>query len=1120
MSAATPELFATGLNCRGSFTFTHFGSHQPQWPGSAYVVGMAGKSLHLATLRAGCCTRWAPFGLILWLSSEGLRTHSGRFSEPKSGSKWQPVKGLCSEKAPLAAPGHGGSDSPSVAGPGLWLEEALPKVGGIRVQWGCLSFEAGVGAVSVLTLLFFPQVIGAETVGLNAIFLLLMSRVSQASGGILPPLSSLVGPRKVLPADGGEPLEAADTASRSLTPLAKSFQKAEALLRHCVNPSLWRLLPPRTSESAYDSEEEDSPGGLARLAQVERSFLGLSRCLCVMENPRTETFQAHVRPALPDTPRGAFTYHAARSSVARQGATLHALLQHRHRLRLSRHYTRRLKAASGFVQHLMAAERCLPTLQPLAGQPNATWGRQLRGLCEELRTHATHWEGLQRRIRSDPWLRHMLLQRHEVVQHMRRSLCLLALHAVCLLDRHIEALLRSLAHALPVPAAPLSDFFQGLEIYNQVVNDPALQQAFLEQPGLRRTASSSPAFPLERILGILAAERGKRAAQRLHPLLLRVGGLEPAPWGGDAKPGLLERASQASPSGEGLPSLSVELQALCHEEEEGLLVVLGELVASTDSLWHHVLNRPKQEKPLECLEPTDLPPGLDSASLPSWKSVRWLDTSFREAAAALYAQYCPLLWRAASSSLAHRLELHPPLAHFQLGAAAALARRLSHGLAQACVPQESKEELKDLVLQLLTRDVLQHWDQGFCQALGSSLTDKCLAKPAQSTEVACSRTAQLLQGLYLPLAFSLQCLDSQLTESTAGNLVPSGLHLRLLSLSLATAHSSCYWVMSKAYQYLASWSLNQFLLVTQGDLQLLKAESSRMSTLVSTAFPEGRRKQSPLLSGQEQELSQQIHSTASSVQLFANKVLTLFSSDCKRMAAEIFSQTMPLGKHWRLALRTELPPSPSEYASAAAQSVLGQVLLGIQLLPQDAQGPALSQVTTAFLEAWMDHILAQKIKFSLQGALQLKQDFDLVRELLQSEDYGLSPQIKELVLSLRVFQQVDNAIACLLQQPPKTSLPSPTWDAFHKCCSHDGIRTQDGGPGSLNSLESLEGLPTQARAALESQAGDLLSRMQGGGCSPETYLSPMQQEWLALRLHGGRRWKVPALPCMNRTSEP
>lgn len=39
------------------------------------------------------------------------------------------------------------------------------------------------------------------------------------------------------------------------------------------------------------------------------------------------------------------------------------------------------------------------------------------------------------------------------------------------------------------------------------------------------------------------------------------------------------------------------------------------------------------------------------------------------------------------------------------------------------------------------------------------------------------------------------------------------------------------------------------------------------------------------------------------------------------------------------------------------------MLQGAQLLPRDAQAPALARVTTAFLEAWMDHILAQRIKF-------------------------------------------------------------------------------------------------------------------------------------------------------------
>lgn len=54
--------------------------------------------------------------------------------------------------------------------------------------------------------------IEVDGIGLNAVFILIMSRMSQASGSILPPLSSLVGPKKVSPADGhGEREESADS---------------------------------------------------------------------------------------------------------------------------------------------------------------------------------------------------------------------------------------------------------------------------------------------------------------------------------------------------------------------------------------------------------------------------------------------------------------------------------------------------------------------------------------------------------------------------------------------------------------------------------------------------------------------------------------------------------------------------------------------------------------------------------------------------------------------------------------------------------------------------------------------------------------------------------------------
>ncbi|NXY88280.1 CC142 protein, partial [Alcedo cyanopectus] len=191
--------------------------------------------------------------------------------------------------------------------------------------------------------------------------------------------------------------------------------------------------------------------------------------------------------------------------------------------------------------------------------------------------------------------------------------------------------------------------------------------------------------------------------------------------------------------------------------------------------------------------------------------------------------------------------------------------------------------------------------------------------------------------------------------------------LQVLSRCVATAQAGCQWLVGRACRYLAAWALPQFLLVTQGDLQLLKTETDRLVLLVSGTFPEPGDSPPGLspnpASPWELQLCRQLRSVATSIQLFSGDVLKMFSTDCKRMSAEIFDQTMPLGKHWRVGLRPELPTSPSAYAAAAAQAVLGQVLQGAQLLPRDAQAPALARVTTAFLEAWMDHILAQRIKF-------------------------------------------------------------------------------------------------------------------------------------------------------------
>uniref|UniRef100_A0A8C3M761 Coiled-coil domain containing 142 n=1 Tax=Geospiza parvula TaxID=87175 RepID=A0A8C3M761_GEOPR len=436
----------------------------------------------------------------------------------------------------------------------------------------------------------------------------------------------------------------------------------------------------------------------------------------------------------------------------------------------------------------------------------------------------------------------------------------------------------------------------------------------------------------------------------------------------------------------------------------------------------------------------------------------------------------------------------------------------------ARVPAQCREELGRLCLQLLCRGVLCSWDTDFTRALGSGLSDKCLEAPGGSPGPGCSRTAQQLRCLFPALALALRCLR---LLPACPHAPPGGLCLRLqvLGRCLAAVAAAHAWLTGRAGRYLAAWALPQFLLLTQGDLQVLKAEAEQLMLQVSRTFPEpgdipgDSPPEPPPSPGSpwELQLCRQICDVANSIQLFSGDVLWMFSTSCKRLSAEIFDQTMPLGRHWRLGPRAELPSSPSAYAAAAVQAVLGQVLQGAQALPHDAQVPTLARVTTAFLEAWMDHILTRRIKFSLQGALQLRRDFE-ARELVCSERSGLAPEARQALRALCVFRHTDTAVRCLLQQPGGLGGHPRRWGSLRRCCSDEGAHPLEPSMDPLPGLDPLEGLgPVPGTPPLAAEAD--------GPARPESPFPGSQQQWLSLRLHRARRWRVPGLPCVGNSPE-
>ncbi|XP_007896137.1 uncharacterized protein ccdc142 [Callorhinchus milii] len=1010
----------------------------------------------------------------------------------------------------------------------------------------------------------------------------------------------------------------------------KSLQKAEALLWNRLQPG-WKWLMKQRAEGGFSEVDSDDsllssdPDGISisgKLANVEQFILGLNKCCQLQRGLKGALLQGHVKSLSSDVPFiSEFHYHPSISNLGKHYAKLHLLMETRSRLVLNKVYASRLMDASEFVRRLtgllMHQEHEMSKIE--LDDISVTSVKGLGGLCEELKCHTNHWKCLGEKIRNDPWLSPQLLYMKENLQYMNKTLTLLSLYAVFLMEQYICTIICTLACSQPssMSSKSLWEFFHGLEIFNNIVSEFKIDHSYLklqnhvEEMNVNESDLLSQSlkvnmcrrngnwhiepFLIDRVLRILADERGRIAAQHFYEVIstnntflstANQNGLNSLEWeninvpflqtdmgddlnffcGKEIKISLCRPKLGAGQLALGPCSSINSIQEFCLEDKELMNYIFEGLITS-NMLWQLVLNRPKPDQlqesksgglqiqgnvmPLaenypqrgsETKQNDEINPNPHLSPIRR-KSVHWQDSSNSEGKALLLSNYRNMMWKAFGTHLRDQFYLQPWLSYDPCNNAignidqckAQITVLLTQVLHEACykglLPGDCEPVIKDLCLHMLSRVALIHWDQVFCHALGSGLKDRCFCDPESIGDGVRSKTAGLFLELFRPLCAILTWLNleqNQREGSSTGvvcKLAVPHILLPTMTHCLVTVQASSYWLMTKAFQFLSFWSLNQFLLVTQGDLKFLRVVAEKISHLAEIFCIEemgSQGIQEVLMSAKVTALAKDLRQSAAIINAFSEKVLKIFSADCKKMTIEIFEQTMPVGRHWRINYRSvELPSNPSEYATAAVQAVIGQVLEGIQPLPEDAQIIPLTMALTAFMEGWMDHILKQKIKFSVQGALQLKQDFDMIRDLIRSEKHGLSFEVRQTLLSLRVFQQMDNAIICLLQQPTrKIYAPSNTWEPFRRCCS-SSTRTVDFSHGSLNSLDSLDLQTGRTRAILQPEAptaSDLLSKIRATG-HPESYLAVNQQEWLALRVGSDRRWKALRLPCMKKSPE-
>ncbi|CAE1274418.1 unnamed protein product [Acanthosepion pharaonis] len=428
-----------------------------------------------------------------------------------------------------------------------------------------------------------------------------------------------------------------------------------------------------------------------------------------------------------------------------------------------------------------------------------------------------------------------------------------------------------------------------------------------------------------------------------------------------------------------------------------------------------------------------------------------------------------------------------------------------HGIVKDLFPPGSVMSLQLVAQKVHTIAAVGCWDHCVCSAEGLKTVDKCYPCPLANGDFS-TKTGLLLKDTYQPLLSALEDYVHSMNNITSGSelslqkIVADPAHsLSLFTRLQTTARMVLSWCYSKTHEFLASWSISSFILLTQTDLKILSDETKRavcVAQTLCTSLSQYNSLQDAYIHSALTEVYHDLEDINSQLQSLSGSVMKLFSENCGKISRQFFQNNMPGGKVWR-SKSVDYTVEQQDYVEHALETILEPVLDGVSKLKVTSQLSVISMATVAMCEAWTDYILKEKIKFSLHGAHQLGADFTFVRTWLSTAIQN--NEVRQSITQLSVFNYL-NGIVLLLQRQPKRRGSS----RFTDPCSTDDINSDN-----VEGNEADSSRRGASAASCESAAESTTPNDEKDICSV-----PNTEDWLALRVCGGSRsWKFPS--CFN-----
>ncbi|XP_066965914.1 uncharacterized protein [Macrobrachium rosenbergii] len=244
---------------------------------------------------------------------------------------------------------------------------------------------------------------------------------------------------------------------------------------------------------------------------------------------------------------------------------------------------------------------------------------------------------------------------------------------------------------------------------------------------------------------------------------------------------------------------------------------------------------------------------------------------------------------------------------------------------------------------------------------------------------------------------------------------PVGDEVGLLLRLGAVVSAALSWINLRAAPLLHTWNTAPYYLLTQADLPRMIEELKGLKIQERDNLIKTDDMARLFYAMLRDKLVLIIQRVVDEVKESEEESVEAISNVCRTVSLAQLQNSMPKPRVWRGIGR--IPHEPHFYVYEYIAAVLEPVLDAVSKLGVVLQRRAGSAILKVVCYAWLEHIKAQKIKFSLWGAQQLLKDFHALAEWLQKYP-GLAPEARTQVLAVDVLRECEGVARLLMRQPP------------------------------------------------------------------------------------------------------